>query len=105
MIIDFGERGEIEMDAEQFDQTRALFGLERLDDGAEIGLVQAADQPAQRFDVGGLDRFGHAAEISPADGAVVVARQGSDFSFGHAGSRRAMFRAACSVAASSRAND
>ncbi len=52
MIVHFGERGEIEIDAEQLDQARALFGLQCLDDGAEVGFVQAADQPAQRLGVG-----------------------------------------------------
>ena len=57
----------VEVDAEQFDQARALVGIERLDDGAEIRFVQIADQPAQGFDVAGRDGLDHAAEIPPAD--------------------------------------
>ena len=98
LVVDFGKSGKVEVDAEQFDQARAHFRFERPDHGAEIGFVQTADQPPQRLDVAGLDGCGHAAEITLADGAVVVARQCSDFSFSHAGSRRCdeRLRAACS---------
>ena len=73
----------------KFDKARALIGLERLDHGAEIGLVQAADQPraASRCRPASI-ALATWPQISLADGAVVVARQGPDFSFGHARSRR-----------------
>ncbi len=83
-VIDLGERGEVEVDAEQFDQARPLLRFERLDHGAEVGDVQSADQPKQRVDVGCFDGLDHLAEIPLADGAIIVARQRSDFPFGHA---------------------
>ena len=51
-VVHFGERGKVEIDAEQFDQARALFGIERFQHRAEIGFVQVADQAAQGRDVG-----------------------------------------------------
>ena len=47
-VVDLGQRGEVEIRAHQRDQARAQFRIERLDDGAGVGLVQLADQLAQR---------------------------------------------------------
>ena len=55
-VVDLGQRGEVEVDAQQFDQARALLRLERLDQVAEVGFVQVADQLAQRAGVGRRDR-------------------------------------------------
>ena len=89
-VVDFGERGEVEVDAEQFDQARAQVGLERLDQGAVIGLVQIADQSAQGGRVGGIDRLSDLRDEFGADRAVVFAerrRAGflSGFPFSHPG--------------------
>ena len=42
-LVDLGQRGEIEILAEQFDQRAALLGQQRLEQVAELRLVQAAD--------------------------------------------------------------
>ena len=90
---------EVEIEPKQFDQARPLLGFERLDHRAEVGFVQVADQPAQRLDVRRSDGLDHAPEIPLADGAVVVARQRSDFSFCHAGSAKlSLSQRACSLA-------
>ena len=72
-VVDFGQRGEIEVDAQQFDQPRAQFRLERLDQVAEVGFVQVADQRAQRFFVARLDRAGDLFNEFGPDGAVISA--------------------------------
>ena len=45
-VVDFGERGEVEIDAQQLDKSRPLFWRKRLDQGSHVGLVQVADQRA-----------------------------------------------------------
>jgi len=74
-IVDFGERGEIEVDAQQFDQPRPLLRLQRLDKVAHVGLVQAADQRAQARRIPGFDHARYTFDKGLADGAVLVARQ------------------------------
>ena len=74
-IIDFGERGEIEINAQQFDQPRSLFGLQRLDKVAHVGLVQAADQRTQMRCVASFDHARDTFDKGLADRAVLVARQ------------------------------
>ena len=88
-VVDFGQRGEIEIDAEQFDQARALVGVERFQQRAEVGFVQVADQNAQRRHVDGLDGARSLGDKIGADGAIFVAqRRLFDQEFGHAGSRQ-----------------
>ena len=58
-ILDLGERGEVELAAEQLDEARAQVGIERLDQVAGVGLVQFADQRLQGRGVAALDRFAH----------------------------------------------
>ena len=43
-VVDLGQRREVEVAPHQLDQARAQFRVERLDHGADIGLVQVADQ-------------------------------------------------------------
>ena len=74
-VVDFGQRGEVEIDAEQFDQAGAQLRRQRLDQCAHVGFVQAADLRAQRADVARLDAARHAFDEGLADGAVFVARQ------------------------------
>ena len=99
-VIHLGERGEIEVDAEQFDETRAALGFERLQHGTEIGLMQVADQAAQGRNVGGVDRTGNLTHESNPDRAVLGAqRRCADYMLGHAGLGRGCFkRAACTPA-------
>jgi hypothetical protein len=76
-VVDFGERGEVEIDAEQFDQARPLLRRERLDQRPKIGLVQVADQLAQIRHIGRLDRRCNRRDEVGADGAIVVAQGGA----------------------------
>ena len=46
-IVDFGQRRKIELEAHHLDQPRAELRIERLDQIADIGLVQVADELAQ----------------------------------------------------------
>jgi hypothetical protein len=55
-IVHFRERREVKVDTKQFDQARPLVGLQRFQQRTEIGFVQFANQPAQRGDIGGIDR-------------------------------------------------
>ncbi len=110
-VVDFGQRGEVEIDAEQFDQARALLRLERFQQGAEVGFVQVADQRAQRAGVGRLDRLARRCSTKVvADGAVVVARHVRGLGvivfllIEHAGIRDCRTRAACTPGLASRAN-
>ena len=75
-VVDLGERGEVELAAQQFDKARAQVGIERLDQVAGVGLVQLADQRLQGRGVAALDRLAHAVEKFGADRAVVVAEGG-----------------------------
>ena len=45
-LIDLGQRGEVEVLAQQIDQRQPLLGQQRLEQVAEFGLVQPADIPA-----------------------------------------------------------
>ena len=46
-IFDLGECGEIELAAQQFDEARPQFGIERLDQVAGVGFVKVAAQRTQ----------------------------------------------------------
>ena len=74
-VVDLGQRGEVEVDAEQLDQPRALLRLQRLDQSAHVGFVQVADQRSQTGGVARLDPARDAFDESLADRAVLVARQ------------------------------
>ena len=88
-VVDFGERGKVEVDAEQFDQTRALIGIERFEQRAEIGFVQVADQNAQLRHVDGLDGARGLGDEIGADRAILVAqRRLFGYLVGHAGPRQ-----------------
>ena len=82
-VVDLGERGEVELAAQQFDEARPQVGIERLDQVAGVGLVQFADQRLQGRGVAALDRLAHAVEEFGADRAVVVAEGGSRRRPGH----------------------
>ena len=88
-IVDLGQRGEVEVDAEQFDQPRAMVGIERFQPGAEIGFVQVAHQTAQGRRVGGVDRARDLPDKGNADRAVLgTQRRYADYFLGHAGPGR-----------------
>ena len=65
-------RGEIEIGAEQFDEPRPQIGIERLDQRAEIGLVQIARERAKRLGIIGLDRLGDGFDEGGPDLAFLV---------------------------------
>ena len=46
-VIDFGQRAEIELVTEQFDECQPLLGLQRLEHVADFGLVKILDFMAQ----------------------------------------------------------
>ena len=46
-VVDLGQRREVEVGAHQLDQARAQFRIERLDQRADVGLMQVADELAQ----------------------------------------------------------
>ena len=51
------------MQAQQFHQPRTLLGLQRFQQGADIGLVQIADQAAQGGDIGPQNGGGNLLDI------------------------------------------
>ena len=106
-VIDFGQRGKIEVDAEQFDQAWALVGVERFEQRAEIGFMQVADQDAQLRHVDGLDGARGLGDEIGTEGAILVAQRRlfGDL-VGHAGPRRQALQRGgpCTLAADAEAN-
>ncbi len=96
-VVHFGERGEIEIDAEQFDQPRPLAGVKRFQHGAEIGFMKIADQVAQGRHVGSIDGAGDLPDEDNTDRTVLRAqRRCAGFLLAHADlGHRMLKRAAC----------
>ena len=71
-LVDLGQRGKIEILAEQLDQRAALLGQQRFEQVAEFGLVQAADilLEGQRVAVG--DRRADMGKERRTDDAVLA---------------------------------
>ena len=82
-VLDLGERGEIELAAQQLDEAGAQVGVERLDQVAGVGFVQLADQRLQGRGVAAFDRLAHPVEEFGTDRAVVVAERRSRPRPGH----------------------
>ncbi len=82
-VLDLGERGEVEVAAQQLDEAGPQIGVERLDQVAGIRLVQLADQRLQGAGVVALDRRGRLLDETGADGAVLVAQRRSRRDLGH----------------------
>jgi hypothetical protein len=59
----------------QLDQLRAQLGIERLDQVADVGLVQIADQRAQQPGIAPVDRLGYLRDVVGPDGALFVAQR------------------------------
>ncbi len=70
--IDFGERGEVEVAAHEFDQLRARIAGQILDKGRKIGLVQIARQTPHLVRVFGRNRIGDIGDEFRPDHAVFV---------------------------------
>ena len=98
-VVDLVQRREVEIRAGQFDQADAVVGLERLDQIAEIGLMQFGDDFAQECGIGGLDRARDFLDKFGANFAIFVAHRetvehrcigglGNVHIFGHAAPRR-----------------
>ena len=106
-VVDLGQRGKVEVDAQEFDQTRALVGIERFQERAEIGFVQITDQNAQLRHVDGLDGARGLGDEIGTDRAIVVAQwRLLDDLVGHAGPwQQAVQRdGACTLATDAEAN-
>ena len=99
-IVDFGQRGEVEILAQQRDQLGAVLGIEGLDQIAGIGFVQFTDERAQQASVASSDRVRNDLDKFRTDGPVSVAerirrsigRRGDVLVVGHAGPREAGLR-------------
>ena len=74
-VVNFGQRGEVEIDTKQFDKALPLFWRQGLDERAHVGFVQVTDQRAQTGAVPRFDPACDAFDEGLADGAVLVARQ------------------------------
>ena len=55
-VIDFVQRREVEVGAREFHQAGPLLRIERLDQVAEVGLMQFGHDFAQKWRIGGLNR-------------------------------------------------
>ncbi len=77
-ILDFGERGEVELHAEQLDEARTQLGVERVDQVAGVGFVEVAGERAQRRRVVALDGFADLLDKVGAQRALVVAQRRLD---------------------------
>ena len=82
-VVDLGQRREVEIGAHQRDQARAQVRIERLENGAGIGLMQFADQLAQQRRVAGLQRPDDLLDIVRAQVSVRVARRNGGQRHGH----------------------
>ena len=56
-VVDFGQRREVEVLPHQFDEARPQLRIERLDQVADVGLVQVADEFTQLRRIRRLDRL------------------------------------------------
>ncbi len=74
-IVDFVERGEVEIGAGQFHQLDAVVGLERRDQIAEIGLVQFRHHRAQQRRIGLVNGAGDFLDEFVANFAIFVAHR------------------------------
>ena len=74
-IVDLVQGGEVEVAAGEFDQARAKLGIQRLDQVAEVGLVQFADQRAQERSVAAFDAGGDLGDEGFAHRAVLIAHR------------------------------
>ncbi len=98
-IVDFVQRRKVEIRAGQFYQLDAVIGLDRLDQVAEIGLMQFRDNLAQQRDIGFVNGAGDFLDEFVANFAIFVAhgetvehrgigRLGNIHFLGHAAPRR-----------------
>src|SRR4029077_12781362 len=88
-VIDLGQRGKIEVVPHQLDELGAQIRVERLDQIADVGLVQVAYQLAQRRGIPGGNRLRNALDIILAHCPILLAqceegRRGHVFFFDHA---------------------
>ncbi len=88
-IVDLGQRGEVEVAPHQLDQARSQLRIERLDDVADVGFVQVADQRQHRRPISSLDGLAHALHELLAQRSVVLAQFDGWPSHGHVFYRRA----------------
>ena len=82
-IVDLGQRREVEVVPHEPDQAGAQLRLERLDQVADIGLVQVADQLAQRRGIRRRDRLRDALDKVLAHRPVLPAQRRGIGRHGH----------------------
>ena len=75
-LVELGQRGEVEVLAEKGDEPRPLLRLERLEEVAEIGLVELGDEAAHGRRVAGLDRRHDRSEEAGRKVATLVTNLG-----------------------------
>ena len=85
-LVDLGERGEVKILAEQFDQRQTLLGQQGFQKVAELGLVQPADFLLERDRVAVGDGGADMGEERGTDDAVLAVDVG--VGFGRTGARR-----------------
>ncbi len=74
-VVDFGQRREVEIRAHQFDELRPQVGVERLDQVADVGLVQFTHQRAQQARVTARDRLADHLDVFGPDRAIGIAQR------------------------------
>ena len=82
-VVDLGQRRKIEVVPHQLDQAGTQLRVERLDQIADVGLVQIADQFAQRCRVAGGDRLRDALDVVLAHRPVLPAQRDGSRRHGH----------------------
>ena len=82
-IVDLGQGGKIEVVPHELDQPRSQLRIERLDQIADIGLMQIADQLAQQRRIGGLDRLCDPLDIILAHRPILPAQRDGSRCRGH----------------------
>ena len=71
-IIDFVERREVEIGSRQFHKADTVVGIERPDQVAEVGFMEFADDLAQKYRIGGVNRVRDLLDEFGADVAVGI---------------------------------
>ncbi len=88
-LVELGERGEVEVTAEQLDQLRPVGGRQCLQQAGEVAFVQVGDKRLERLDIARLDgaerRLDEAGRLGRIRVVFRPARRGSEIGlFAHA---------------------
>ena len=93
-LVDFGQRREVEGRTEQFDEAGTKLRVQRLQEFAEIGFVEVADQRPEAFGIAYADRLADRLDQGSRDRAFRLGRRriglrvcrGQEIRLGHDGS-------------------